>query len=144
MVAVVRSALLLHSSRQMFDLVNDIEQYPSFLPHCKSARVHSASENELVGELSLGRAGIRQRFVTRNCLRPPESIDMELVEGDFSHFEAQWRFESLDGNSCKVSLRMDFEFRSALVNLAVRGLFRDTASTMVDAMVARAAVVYGK
>ena len=144
MVAVMRSALLPHSARRMFDLVNDIEQYPSFLPHCKSAKVHSSSENELVGELSLGRAGIRQRFVTRNRLRPPEVIDMELVEGDFSRFEAQWRFESLGENSCKVSLRMEFEFRSVIVNLAVRGLFRDTAGTMVDAMVARAAAVYGE
>lgn len=144
MVAVVRSALLPHSARRMFDLVNDIEQYPSFLPHCKSARVLSSGENELVGELRLGRAGIRQRFVTRNRLRPHETIDMELVEGDFSRFEAQWRFESLDENSCKVTLRMEFEFRSAIVNFAVRGLFRDTASTMVDAMVTRAAVVYGR
>lgn len=144
MVSVVRSALLPHSTRQMFDLVNDIEQYPSFLPHCKSARVLSGNENELVGELSLGRAGIRQRFITRNRLRPHETIDMELVEGDFSRFEAQWRFDSLGENSCKVTLRMEFEFRSALVNLAVRGLFRDTAGAMVDAMVARAAVVYGR
>lgn len=144
MVSVVRSALLPHSSRQMFDLVNDIEQYPSFLPHCKSARVLSGSEDELVGELSLGRAGIRQRFVTRNRLRPPEAIDMELVEGDFSRFDAQWRFDSLGENSCKVTLRMEFEFRSALVDFAVRGLFRDTAGVMVDAMVTRAAAVYGK
>lgn len=144
MVSVLRSALLPHSDRQMFDLVNDIEQYPSFLPHCKSAKVLSRGDNELVGELCLGRAGIRQRFVTRNSLRPPEAIDLELVEGDFSRFHAEWRFESLNENSCKVTLQMDFEFRSALVNLAARGLFRDTASTMVDAMVARAAVVYGK
>ena len=144
MVAVVRSALLPHSAAKMFDLVNDIEQYPSFLPHCKSASVLSSGENELVGELSLGRAGIRQRFVTRNRLCPHETIDMELVEGDFSRFDAQWRFESLGENSCKVTLRMEFEFRSALVNFAVRGLFRDTAGVMVDAMVARAAAVYGK
>ena len=144
MVSVVRSALLPHSARQMFDLVNDIEQYPAFLPHCKSARVLCRGDSELVGELCLGRAGIRQRFVTRNSLSPPEEIDMKLVEGDFSRFAAQWRFESLGESSCKVTLNMDFEFRSALVNFAVRGLFKDTASTMVDAMVARAAVVYGK
>lgn len=144
MVAVVRSALLPHSARQMFELVNDIEQYPLFLPHCKSARVLSREVDQIVGELSLGRAGIRQRFVTRNRLRPPEAIDMELVEGDFSNFEAQWRFEGLGEQSCKVSLQMDFEFRSVLVNLAVGRLFRDTASVMVDAMVERAAAVYGK
>ncbi len=143
MATVARSVSLPHSARQMFDLVNDIEQYPSFLPHCKSARVLSRSDDELVGELSLGRAGIRQCFVTRNRLRPPSVIDMELVEGDFSRFEARWRFESLGENSCRTSLRMDFEFRSALVGLAARGLFGNTANTMVEAMAARAAAVYG-
>jgi len=144
MVRVVREALLPHSARQMFDLVNDIEQYPAFLPHCKSARVLSRSEHELVGELCLGRAGISQRFVTRNRLRSPEAIDMELVEGDFSRFDAQWRFSSLGEDSCKVSLRMEFAFRSALFDLAVRGIFKDTARTMVDAMAQRAATVYRK
>ncbi len=144
MIDLVRSALLPHTARQMFDLVNDIEQYPSFLPDCRSARVLSQSPGELVGELCLGRAGIRQRFVTRNRLRPPEAINMELVEGDFSRFDAQWRFESIDDAACKVSLQMEFEFRSALLDFAVRRLFKDTASTMVDAMVKRAAEVYGE
>ena len=142
MVAVVRSALLPHSARQMFDLVNDIEQYPSFLPNCQSARVLSKSDNELVGELRLGKAGIHQRFVTRNRLRPPEAIDMELVEGDFSRFDAQWRFESLGEDSCKVTLEMDFEFRSRLLHLAAGALFRDTAGEMVKAMATRAHSVY--
>ena len=143
MVSVVRSALLPYSARQMFDLVNDIEQYPSFLPNCQSARVISRSEDELVGELSLGKAGIRQRFVTRNRLRPPEAIAMELIEGDFSRFDAQWRFESLKENACKVTLEMDFEFRSRLINLAAGSLFRDTAGEMVKAMATRARLVYG-
>ena len=144
MAAIARSALLPHSARQMFDLVNDIEQYPLFLPHCTSARVLSRDDDEFVGELSLGRAGIRQRIVTRNRLRQPESIDIELVKGDFTHFRARWQFDSLDESSCKVSLHMEFEFRSALVNLAVGRLFRDTASAMVDAMVTRATAIYGK
>lgn len=143
MISVVRSALLPHSARQMFDLVNDIERYPSFLPNCQSARVLSTSEDELVGELCLGKAGIRQRFVTRNHLRPPEAIDMELVEGDFSRFDAQWRFESLAENACKVTLEMDFAFRSRLIHLAAGALFRDIAGEMVQAMAARAKTIYG-
>ncbi len=143
MVSVERSALLPYSPRQMFDLVNDIERYPVFLPNCLSARVLEKSDDALVGELCLGKAGIRQRFVTRNRLRPPEVIEMELVEGDFSHFDAQWRFEAMDGDACKVTLEMDFAFRSKLVHLAAGSLFRGTAGEMVDAMAARARAVYG-
>ncbi len=32
MTQVNRSALVLHSAEQMFDLVNDVRNYPAFLP----------------------------------------------------------------------------------------------------------------
>ena len=55
---IQRSALVNHTAEQMFDLVNDIEAYPSFMPGCREARVLEATENELVGELQLGAAGV--------------------------------------------------------------------------------------
>ena len=68
MAQVSRSALIGYSAQQMFDLVNDIEQYPQFMQGCRSARILSLSDTELVGELSLAKAGITQTFVTRNML----------------------------------------------------------------------------
>ena len=43
---IQRSALVNHSAEQMFDLVNDIEAYPRFMPGCRGARVLEASEGE--------------------------------------------------------------------------------------------------
>ena len=104
MSSINRSALVEYSASQMFDLVNDIEQYPKFREGCSSARVISESERELVGELCLSRAGISQRFTTRNILHRPDRIDMSLVEGNFASFAAQWHFDELTESACKVSL----------------------------------------
>ena len=139
---IQRSALVNHTAEQMFDLVNDIEAYPSFMPGCRGARVLEATENELVGELQLGAAGVEQRLTTRNILERPHKIAMTLIEGDFTEFFAAWHFEALSEEASKVSLEMRFAFSRALLNAAASSLFSKMANAQVDAMVKRAAEVY--
>jgi ribosome-associated toxin RatA of RatAB toxin-antitoxin module len=143
MAHVSRSALIGYSAQQMFDLVNDIEQYPQFMQGCRSARVISKSDKELVGELSLAKAGVTQTFVTRNSLIAPSRIEMRLEEGNFSKFSAVWQFEALTEAACKVSFEMEFEFKYGLVDLAVGKLLSGSANNLVDALVYRAKLVYG-
>jgi ribosome-associated toxin RatA of RatAB toxin-antitoxin module len=142
MAHVSRSALIGYSAQQMFDLVNDIEQYPQFMQGCRSARVISKTDTELVGELSLAKAGITQTFVTRNTLIAPSRIEMRLEEGNFSKFSAVWQFEALTEAACKVSFDMDFDFKYGLVDLAVGKLVSGSANNLVDALVDRAKLVY--
>ncbi len=143
MTSIKRSALVEHSAEEMFDLVNDIEQYPKFMTGCTSARVIESSDTELLGELSLGKGGISQRFVTRNSLNRPHSIIMNLEEGNFSSFDARWDFKVLGVKACKVSLVMEFEFDSSLMNFALEKLFASVANNLVDAIVNRSHQVYG-
>lgn len=128
----------------MFDLVNDIEHYPKFMQGCVSAKVLSQSDSELVGELRLSKAGISQQFTTKNILHRPERIDMSLVEGSFKSLSSQWTFDALTENACKVSLAMEFEFKSGLMGLAAQKLFSSSANNLVDAIVQRAHEVYGR
>lgn len=143
MAQVSRSALVGYSAQQMFDLVNDIEQYPQFMQGCRSARVVSSSPTEMVGELSLAKAGITQTFTTRNILDVPKSIDMRLEEGNFSKFSAVWHFDPLTDAACKVRFEMDFAFNNALLDLTVGKLVSVAANSLVDTLVDRAKLVYG-
>lgn len=142
MVKLERSALVGYSAAEMFDLVNDIEHYPQFMQGCRSAKVLSSSDNELIGELCLAKAGISHCFTTRNLLSRPTRIDMQLVAGNFSTFRACWIFTALTETACKVTLNMEFEFKTGLVEFAAGKLFSSSANSLVDAVVARAAVVY--
>lgn len=144
MTSINRSALIEYSAEQMFDLVNDIEHYPKFMQGCVSAKVLSQSDSELVGELRLSKAGISQQFTTKNILHRPERIDMSLVEGSFKSLSSQWTFDALTENACKVSLAMEFEFKSGLMGLAAQKLFSSSANNLVDAIVQRAHEVYGR
>lgn len=144
LTTIQRSALVEYSAEQMFALVNDIGSYPEFMSGCESARVISESEQELVGELCLARAGISQCFTTRNMLDRPASITMELVEGNFTEFSADWKFEALEENACKVSFGMKFKFDSGLVDFAAEKMFNGIANNLISAIIRRADKVYGK
>jgi ribosome-associated toxin RatA of RatAB toxin-antitoxin module len=140
---IYRNALVEFSAQQMFDLVNDIEDYPKFMQGCVSAKVIERSDTHLVGKLCLKRAGMSQEFTTRNTLDNPRSITMELVEGKFSNFHARWEFVELAESACKVVLQMEFEFKSGLLDMALGKVFSASANNLVDALIERANVVYG-
>jgi len=142
MSRIDRSALVNFSAEQMFDLVNDIESYPHFMQGCTSARVISANEEELIGELTLSKAGIKQTLTTRNVLVPGREMSMELLEGAFTDFSATWRFNPLTETACKVSLEMEFEFAGGLIEFAMEKLFSSSANSLVDSLVRRAHFVY--
>lgn len=143
MTRIDRSALVMHTAQQMYDLVNDIESYPLFMHGCQKATVISRTESEVVGELSLGVAGLNHSFTTRNTLVPGQEMQMSLVEGPFKNFGAAWHFKALGDEACKVSLKMEFDFSGGIMGFALEKLFNHSANTLVDALVIRANEVYG-
>jgi len=143
-VAVIdQSALLPYSAEQMFELVNDIDAYPLFMDGCINAEVLEREENQVIGRLELGKAGLRYTFTTRNTLCKPETMTMSLVEGPFRQFDAVWTFRALSDTACKVSLHMVFEFSTGLVDAALKLLFENTSKNLVNAICKRAEDLYG-
>jgi len=140
---VQRSALVNYSAQQMFDLVNDIEAYPQYMDGCVGARVLQRGDGWLEARLDLGKGGLSQSFITRNRLEPPHQMTLSLVDGPFSRLEGSWTFTPLDEKSCKVNLRLEFDMKSRLLGLAAGKLFESVASKQVDALCARARVIYG-
>ena len=143
MASIKRSALVQYSADQIFDLVNDIEKYPEFMLGCVEAVVIDRDDESIVGKLKLSRAGITQEFTTKNLLTRPNSIEMQLVEGKFKTFSAQWSFDVLSDDACKVALSMDFEFDSFFIDTAAEKLLMSSANSLVDAIVRRAKETYG-
>ncbi|SFX57918.1 type II toxin-antitoxin system RatA family toxin [Marinospirillum alkaliphilum] len=144
MSRISRSALVMHSAKEMFDLVNDCESYPKFLPGCSDARLIHREEAYLVGELELSKAGMSYRFTTRNELFEPERIELKLVDGPFRKLEGRWVFQPLAEYACKVSFDLDFEIAGKVISAALSPLFSQMAASQVDAFVKRADEVYGK
>jgi len=143
MTVIHKSALVPYSTAQMYDVINDIESYPEYLPWCSSARLISLIDNEQIGELEVSRAGIRQKFTTCNHLYPYEKIEIRLQEGPFSKLEGAWKLTELRADACKVELMLEFEFAGRLLNSAFGKVFGQIATTLVDAFCKRLHEVHG-
>lgn len=139
---IERSALITYSDRHMFDLVNDIEAYPSFMNGCVGAQVLERSDEELIARLDLSRMGFKHSFTTRNRLQAPTLMTMELVEGPFLNLMGEWRFKALSSTASKVGFSVEFELDNKLVSGAVGKVFEQVANEMVDGICARARNLY--
>ena len=142
MPTIERSMLVPYSCERMFALVLDVERYPEFLPSCSGARVLSRGENEICGEVDLNFKGIRHSFSTCNHLTPCERIDLALKDGPFSTLDGYWSFQDL-GAGCKVSLKLDYDFSSRLLAMALGPIFSLFANGLVEAFNQRAREIYG-
>ena len=142
---IERNALVYYSPAEMYQLVNDIGAYSTFLPWCKSSTVLEESENEMTASVEIARGVLNKTFTTCNTLTLNQRIDMALVNGPFKKLHGYWFFESLKTEStCKVGLVLDFEFDNALMSIAARPIFTQIANSLVDSFCKRAAEVYGE
>lgn len=144
MAQVNRSALVMFSAEQMYDLVNDVAAYPQFLPGCVGSEVITLQDNVMTASVEVAKAGIRKTFTTTNTLFSNERIDMALLDGPFKSLQGGWQFVALDEKACKIVLALDFEFSSKLVELAFGKVFKELVNNMVKAFTERAKVVYGQ
>lgn len=144
MAQVSRSALLMYSAQEMYQLVNDVNAYTEFLPGCHETTVLVDEAGLMKASIKVSKAGISQTFVTENTLVPAKSITMKLVEGPFKHLNGGWTFTALDKQACKVSLDLQFEFSSKIVELAFGRVFNELVGSMVKSFSNRAKTVYGK
>jgi ribosome-associated toxin RatA of RatAB toxin-antitoxin module len=135
---VKRSALVSQPPARLFELINDIESYPQFLPWCTYARVESRSAAEMVATLGVRQGALQGEFTTRNTLERDRGVHMHLVSGPFRTLEGQWLLTPIDAGGCRVELTMRFAFKSALTGLLFESKFAQTIGSLVDAFVARA------
>jgi ribosome-associated toxin RatA of RatAB toxin-antitoxin module len=140
---VYKQASVPYSTQQMYDLVNNIADYPNFLPWCKHAHILAESAQEITAKLLLAKGGIHKAFTTRNTLTPNQEIRIALVDGPFKKLQGHWRFiENTDGSTL-VSVELSFEFSSKLLAALLSGVFHEIANTLVSAFIQEAHRRYG-
>lgn len=143
MAVVHKSVLLAYSAEQMFALVENIEDYPKFLPWCGGAEVRKREGNKVLAALTINYHGIKQAFSTGNVNTPPASIKVTLVEGPFKHLDGTWTFKPLRSDACKVEFDLHYEFSSKVLEQLIGPVFNMIANSFVDSFCKRAETVYG-
>ena len=138
MPIVRKTALVPFAAESMFDLVEQVEGYPQFLPWCGGAEVLERLPDSQIATVTIAFKGIRQTFSTHNTLERPTRIGLVLRDGPFSRLQGEWLFKPLRADACRIDFMLDYEMRSGLLARLLGPVFGHIAQTMVDAFVKRA------
>lgn len=141
MTTIKRDITVSYTPGEMFELVNGIEDYPHFVPWCKSAEVLKRDEDQIEARLEFARGSFHKSFTTLNRIQKDKMIEMRLVDGPFQHLEGFWRFEPV-AEGCHISFDMEFEFSNKLIGMAFSPMFTPIVNSLVDVFKTRADEVY--
>jgi ribosome-associated toxin RatA of RatAB toxin-antitoxin module len=140
--SINKTAVVPFTADQMYDLVNDVESYPVFLPWCSAGVIHKHEPHYMKASVSLAVGAVRQTFTTENTLKPGQRIDVQMVSGPFKQLHGFWTFEAAGEGMCRISFQMNFEYKNRLVKLALNKIFQRIGDSMVASFIDRAKVLY--
>ena len=151
MVEIEKSVLVEYSASQMFALVDNVEEYPEFLPWCNGTKVNPQDEVTTHATININYHHIRHSFTTENKRFPPRNmgnekgkIEMNLLDGPFEHLDGYWQFTPLSENACKIEFRLHYTFSHKILEKIVGPVFHMIANSFVESFIDRAEVIYGK
>ena len=130
------------SAGQMFDLVADIERYPEFLPGWSHARILSREDNVLTVSQQIDLGILQLAFESRAVLQRPEHLQISSVTGPFKRLQIDWQFRPAAQDGCLVTLAVNVEMRSLLLQAAGGRLMDLLTRDLYDRFRERAAVLY--
>lgn len=136
------------SSKQLYELVGDIEKYPEFLPWCAFARIFEEREDAVIAELAMRFAAFVEKYTSQVTFidlgNEVYEIKVEAIEGPFKTLKNNWLF-SYDKSSdqTEVTFEIEFEFKSFLLQKMVGSMFEIGLRKMMDAFEKRAEQIYG-
>jgi len=146
MTVINKSALVVHSPKQMFQLVDGINEYPEFLPWCVDSEELHREDNQVDARIDINHSGFKSSFSTKNKLSSFDSIEMKLLKGPFKYLVGTWSFDAIGDKEkpqgCKISLHLEFEFSNKIVGMTFGKIFGKIASSMVDSFTERANKIY--
>ena len=138
MHTIKKTAIVFHPQIEMFNLVDQIENYPSFLPWCGSTQVIHRDSEITRATIEINFKGIKQSFTTENIKKSDQQMQIRLINGPFRHLSGSWMFNKLDANSCQIELTLEYQFNNVLLETLISPVFNIIANTFIDEFIKEA------
>ena len=102
---------------EVFDVLNDVEEYQSFIPFCIDSKIIEENDDEIKASLRLSFIGTSTQFISNNKYKSNEFIEMNLVEGPFSFFKATWVFKRIYNEETQLTFKMSYTILNPMIDL---------------------------
>ncbi len=130
-----------YGAEAMYDLVADVARYGEFLPWVSAVRVRSDSETEMVADLIVGFAALRERFTSRVIKARPRTIHVDYLDGPLKFLRNDWKFEPAE-TACIVDFSVEFAFKNRVFEAIAGQVFDQALRKMINAFEKRAEALY--
>ena len=135
-----------HLADRMFDLVNDLADYPRFLPNVSDMelkRDDGARGDVVYARMTIQFGPVKQAYTSRvEASRSDHTITAKAVDGPFSYLDSKWTFEP-EGEGTRIRFDIDFKISNPLIAAVAEPAFAAKQEQIMDAFVAEADRRYG-
>ena len=135
---IKKSAIVFFNQKEIFQLIDDVEHYPDFLPWCGGSKVIKRTKKITEATIEINFKGVKQSFTTRNLKKPFEIMEINLVDGPFKKLTGSWKFTNIDKNSCNIELSLMYEFNNLILEKLIGPIFNIIANTFIDEFIKEA------
>lgn len=125
-------ATLPYGADELFTVVADVRDYPSFVPWCSGARIQREDPREVIADLVIGFGPFQESFTSQVTLDRPRQLLVHAIEGPLEHLTNAWTFTPVGSNTL-VDFMIDFQFKQHLLDHVANGMFHEAATRMVSA-----------
>ncbi len=127
-----------HTAAFLFDIIQNVEAYPQFLPWCQKITVLERAENKIVADMTLGKGPFTETFRSDVELTPHRKVIIRSHTAPLRHLESHWVLDEND-NGTHVRFDIDFELNNTLLAGMLKLVLNQIGQTMVQAFEDRAA-----
>jgi coenzyme Q-binding protein COQ10 len=134
-------ATLAYGVEELFAVVADIKDYPSFVPWCSGARILQEDQKQVIADLVIGFGPFQETFRSQVTLDRPRQVNVQAIDGPLEHLTNAWTFTPV-ADKTHVDFIIDFQFKSHLLDHVANDMFYQAATRMMSAFGARAHLLH--
>jgi len=136
-----------HLPDRMFDLVNDLKNYPRFLPNVSAMEVRrddSVASDVCFAKMTISFGPVTQAYTSRvEASRADHTITAKAVDGPFAYLNSKWTFEP-EGTGCRIRFDIDFKISNPMIAAVAEPAFAAKQGQILDAFVEEADRRFGE
>jgi coenzyme Q-binding protein COQ10 len=118
---------------ELFSVVADVKDYPSFVPWCTAAHIRRDGPQQIIAELEIGFGPFKESFTSQVTLDRPRQVLVRATEGGpLERLTNAWTFTPA-GDGTLVDLVVDFQFKSHLLDHVANSMFHEASTRMMGA-----------
>ena len=118
---------------EVFDVLNNVDDYESFIPFCSQSEIIDQQGNAITASLKLSFLGYSSEIMTQNEFKRNEFIEMNLVKGPFNSFNASWLFKPINDDETQMTFQMTYSINNPITALIISKNIDTVSERIIEA-----------